>query len=320
MINLIEKFSNLSIEVKENEPLKNHTTFKIGGPAKYFCLLNKIQQIKPILQIAKDNQLKVFIIGGGSNLLVSDNGFDGLVLKFNFKQIEILGNRISVSADFPLGQLVTQTINNHLCGLEFATGIPGTIGGAVVGNAGAYGGELADLIDKIEVLNDKLEFQELKKADLKFRYRYSILKDNHFTVIKVYLLLSNCDSQKSIEEMKRIALDRYKKHPQEPSAGSTFKNIILTDEVKKKLEQKDIKIPEASLLYQKIPVALLIESLGLKGKTIGGAQISNKHANHLINIGNATADDVVQLMSLVKMKVRDELGIQLEEELRYVGF
>ena len=320
MLNIIKQFSDLSINIRQNEILKNHTTFKIGGPAKYFCVIDDYDQLMPVLKCAKKNNLDILIIGGGSNMLIADAGYNGLVIKFNIKEIKFIGQSVILSPDFPLGQLVGLAAVNNLSGLEFATGIPGTIGGAIVGNAGAYGGEMAEVVEKVEVIDEFFKKIILTKADLKFRYRTSILKNTAKILIKAHLSLKPGNFQKSAEIMKVYALDRFNKHPQQPSAGSTFKNIILTGEIEQNLRNKSLEIPEKFIEYQKIPVAWLIEQLGLKGFKIGGAQISEKHANHLINLGTATADNVVQLISLIKMKVRDELGIQLEEEIRYIGF
>lgn len=306
--------------IKENYPLKELTTFKIGGPARYFAIANNKNDLIEYLIFAKKNQLKIFIIGGGSNLLIADQGFDGLVIKINFNFIEINGEEIKVSADYLLNQLVGLSVSHGLTGLEFATGIPGTIGGAAVGNAGAYGSEIAEVVDKVEIIDHNGNNKILNKADLNYSYRESKLKHNGFILTYVYLKLIKGDKQKSIEQMNKLALDRWKKHPHLPSAGSSFKNIPLTDEIIKKITNQGLKLPEKFRQYKKIPAAWLIECLDLKGKQIGGAQISTQHANHLVNVGNAKADDVIQLIGLVKTKVRDEFGIQLEEEVRYVGF
>lgn len=227
---------------------------------------------------------------------------------------------IKVSADYLLNQLVGLTVGRSLTGLEFATGIPGTVGGATVGNAGAYGREMADIVEKVEIIDYHLNKEILTKTDLNYSYRESKLKHNGFVLTYIHLKLSWGDKQKSIEQMNKLALDRWQKHPHQPTAGSTFKNIPLTDEIVKKIENKGFKLPEKFIEYKKIPAAWLIECLDLKGKQIGGAQISTQHANHLANLNKARADEVVQLISLVKTKVRDEFGIQLEEEVRYVGF
>lgn len=317
---MIKKLKNIIPVVKENVSLKNYTSFKIGGPAKYLAIVNNEDTLIKLLKFAKEGSIKYLIIGKGSNLLVSDKGFDGLVIILKFDKLNFDGTKIEVSPDILLGKVIGSSVSQNLAGLEFATGIPGTVGGAVVGNAGAYGGEMADVIEKVEVLDENLDKKTLTKDELNFSYRNSIIKNSNTIVLNIFLELKKGNKQESLELMKKYAQDRFDKHPPDPSAGSTFKNVELTDEVIKTLESKKYDIPKQFYEYKKIPAAWLIDQIGLKGKQIGGAQISNKHANHLVNTGEAKADDVVQLISMVKTKIRDELGIQLEEEVRYIGF
>jgi len=317
---MIYQLKQIDPNIKENYPLKELTTFKIGGPAKFFSVVDNEKLLIKLLKFAKTNHFKFLIIGKGSNLLISDQGSNGLVIKLDFKEIVFKNSNVEVSADYPLNQLVALTVSKNLTGLEFATGIPGTIGGAAVGNAGAYDGQIGDIVKKVEVLDNNFQKQTLTNKALQFSYRNSILKRNNYILLKVYLKLKKGDKLKSVQRMNKIALTRWQNHPHQPSAGSIFKNVSLSDDLIKKIQSENYQIPEKFFEYKKIPAAWLIERVGLKGKKIGGAQISEKHANHLVNLGNAKADEVVQLISLVKMKVRDEFGIQLEEEVRYVGF
>jgi len=307
-------------KIQKNILFKNLTTFEVGGPARYFSLINDEPRLIKLLKFARKNKLKFLIIGEGSNLLVSDAGFDGLTIKLNFCSAVVKKNIIAASADMLLNQLVGLSVSRGLTGLEFATGIPGTVGGAVVGNAGAYGFQIADVLEKVEVLNKDFKKLTLDKKSLSFDYRYSSLMGKEQIVLKVFLKLKRGNQDQSIKKMIGLGHDRWQKHPHQPSAGSTFKNIILTKAVVKNLTDRGYKIPEKFFEYKKIATAWLIEQLGLKGQKIGQAQISEKHANHIVNCGNATADEVVQLISFVKTKARDQLGIQLEEEVRYVGF
>ncbi|MBU1131289.1 UDP-N-acetylmuramate dehydrogenase [Patescibacteria group bacterium] len=317
---MINELKKIDSTVKENYPFKELTTFKIGGPAGYFANVDNEELLIKLLKFCQENNLKYLLIGEGSNLLISDRGFDGLAIKLNFKRIEFDDQSVEASADFLLNQLVALSVSRSLSGLESMIGIPGTIGGAVAGNAGAYGSEIANVFEKAEVLDKNLEKKILAKSDMQFSYRDSLIKKNGYIILKVFLKLHQGNREESIKLMNKYALDRYQKHPHLPSAGSTFKNIILTDELVQKLKEKDYEISKKFYEYKKIPAAWLIENLGLRGYKIGYAQVSEKHANHLVNTGQATADDMVQLISYVKTKVRNELGIQLEEEVRYVGF
>lgn len=319
-IKVIKELKKIISDIKENVSLSDYTSFKIGGPARFFAVVDDEDNLIKLLKFAKKEKLKYLIIGEGSNMLAADAGFDGLVIKLNFKKISFNNAEIKVSSDFILTQLVGLAVGRGFSGLEFATGIPGTVGGAVVGNAGAYGGDMSGVVEKVEVIDGDCQKIKLLKSDLKFSYRDSILKDSGFVLLNVFLNLKPGDKMKLIELMNKHAVDRSQKHPYEPSAGSTFKNIPLTDEIAKIFKKQNLGIPQKFIDYKKIPAAWLIEQAGLKGKKIGQAQISEKHANHLVNLGGAAADEVVQLISLVKTKIRDEFGIQLEEEVRYIGF
>ncbi|MBT3690321.1 UDP-N-acetylmuramate dehydrogenase [bacterium] len=317
---MLDKFKKIDPDIKENFSLKEFTTFKIGGNCKYFSLVKDVKQLVELIKLARSNNVPIQLIGGGSNILISDNGFSGLVIKLQFNTLEIKDTNVEVSADIELSDLINQTVNSGLISLAVMMGIPGTIGGAVVGNAGAYGIQISNFFEKATVLDNNLEVKELSCDDLDFKYRHSILKENDWIVLNINLKLEKGDRDEALKKMSEIVDDRESKHPGFPSAGSTFKNIEINDEVISILKDKNIEIPNKFIEYKKIPAAFLIDHLGLKGKIIGGAQISDEHANHIINAKDAKADHVVQLISFVKMKVRDEIGIQLKEEVRYIGF
>lgn len=319
MSNIIEQLKKI-VKVQENYPLSQLTTFRIGGPAKYFCKVDSLDNLQAILNLAKVNNLTYFIIGGGSNLLVSDKGFNGLVIKLNFKELNFKDGTVIVSADMGLGFLIQQTLKNNLVGLEFAAGIPGTIAGAVVGNAGAYGGSISEVVDKIEVLDENLAVKTLTNKDLGFSYRYSILKEKQSIVLKVYLTLARGDIDKAKAEVTHYQMERLNKQPNFPSAGCVFKNIPLTAELLDKIKAKGYDLPEKFVDYQKVPIAWLTDQLGIRGKTIGGAQLSEVHGNYVINKDNATAEEVAMLISYIKQKIRAEFNIQLVEEICYIGF
>lgn len=310
----------------ENESLANHCTFKIGGPARYFFVAKNSEEIVKAAEAANELGLKIFIFSGGSNVLFSDDGFDGLVVKVNSSQLAVHGAdfKIETDAGVMLAEVVAAAMENSLSGLEWAAGIPGTVGGAVRGNAGAYGKSTGDSVEEVEalrIMNYELGIRNYRKEECKFGYRDSVFKHNKDIILKVILKLSPGDKNKIKEEMDKIFAARDGKIPADPSAGSFFKNIEVTDEIVKIIKEKTHEdVPTDYLQKGKIPAAWLVTLCDLGGKQIGGAKISEKHANFIVNAGDASAADVIALASLVKMKVRDEAGVQLEEEVEYVGF
>jgi len=310
----------LGSEVLENEPLANHCTFKIGGPARYFFIAKSSEEIVKAAEAAQDLGLKIFVLSGGSNVLFSDDGFNGLVIKIQNTKYEIQETKIIAEAGVKLAEVVKAAAEQGLLGLEWAAGIPGTVGGAVRGNAGAYGKSTGEAIERAEAL-EKLKVKNYSKEDCKFGYRESIFKKEGGIVLKVVFKLVPGDKNKIKEEMDKIFAARDGKIPQDPSAGSFMKNVEVTDEIVKTIKEYTHEdVPADYLEKGKIPAAWLITQCDLKGKQIGGAKISEKHANFIVNVGGATAADVIAFASLVKMKVRDETGVQLQEEIEYVGF
>jgi UDP-N-acetylmuramate dehydrogenase len=304
--------------VLENEPMKNHTTFRVGGPAKYFVAVDTKEKLFKAVKAAQDLNLPFFLVGGGSNMLVSDSGIDGLVINLLAGAIDFEGNNIVRSfAGNNLGKVIRTALEKNLGGMEFAGNIPGSIGGAVWGNAGAFGKGVGDFVKEVEVItrtNNEVVVKKLDKASCEFSYRESVFKKNPDWIIsEVVLELSLVENPE--EKIKEIANEqdgRCAKQPlQYPSAGCTFKNLIYSDEY--------VALKEWAV-QGKLPAARFIDELGLKGTKIGGAMISDKHANFIINVGDATASDIVQLISLVKGKVRDRFNVQLEEEVQYLGF
>ena len=294
------------MKFKKNVSLAKHTTFKIGGPAKYFYIAKTKQDLIKAIKTAKELNLLFFVLGGGSNLLVADKGFDGLVIKcqmsvINFLQLKA-GFKIVAGAGLPLEKLVNTSVEKGLTGMEWAIGIPGTLGGAIRGNAGAFGSSIADIIKEVEVLeiteNSSQQTKIFKNKDCKFGYRDSIFKHNSNLIILSAEIQLKKENKKEIQKkMKEHLKQRKKTQPLGfPSAGSIFKN------------PKGFSAGE------------LIEKCGLKGKKINGAQISEIHSNFIVNLGQAKAKDVEKLIKLVKQKVKQKLGIELGEEIQYLGF
>jgi len=304
-----------------------------------------IAEIKKALEFAGKNKLKIFILGGGSNILISDEGFDGLAIKIQNSKFKIQNSNIICDSGLSLVKIVSESIKNSLTGLEWAVGIPGTVGGAVCNNSGAYGKCMGDIIKEVEVIeigklgnketgNKKLEtgnlkikklrnweIEKLKNKQCQFSYRESVFKrEKKHIIISAILKLKKGNEKESRKKILEYLKSRAEKQPlQYPSAGSVFRNPILEDKLLKKLIQENPELENISR-NNAIPAGWFVEALGLKGKKIGEAMVSEKHGNFIVNAGGAKAEDVVILASLVKQKVRDNFGVQLREEIEYVGF
>lgn len=306
----------IGLPVLADEPLKKYTTFKIGGPAKFFVVVNDKAHLFKAVKAAVDLHIPFIILGGGSNVLIADSGIDGLVIKLEPGEMEVRGGRVTVFAGNLLGQFIREAVKSGLGGLEFAANIPGTIGGAVYGNAGAYGKGVGDFVDEVEVIvvDGEVGLKILNKEECEFAYRESIFKKNKNWIVSevAFALEKDASGEEKLAQIDAEWKKRLCSQPLDlPSAGCSFKNILYTDELKKF---------EAWAVKGKLPAAKFIEEAGLKGQKIGGAMVSDKHANFILNFDSATADDVIQLISLVKTKVRDEFNVQLEEEVQYLGF
>lgn len=320
MKDLIQDLQKLNIELRINEPLSHHTTYRIGGPAELFALAKTKDELVNLVMLARKHGEKYFVLAGGSNILVSDNGLTGLTIKNQYSELDFQENFIRVSSGYSLAGFIVRCLRENYIGLEFAAGIPGTIGGAIVGNAGAYGRSIGEILEKVEVLDDQNNRIFLSNAELKFSYRHSFLKEVDYIVLDGYFKLPRGDVKQSLEKIRSTITERNQKHPFEPSCGSTFKNIELTPQNLEQFAKADFTIPEQYLKYGKLPTGFIIQELGLKGTKIGQVKISEKHANYLVNVGGAKADEVVQMISYIKQQIRDKIGVQLEEEVRYIGF
>ena len=287
--------------VFENEPMSMHTTFRIGGPARYFAIVNSEEDLIKTIKLVREENQEYFVLGNGSNILVSDKGFDGVVLQLSgeFDTIHLSGNNIIAGSGLLLSQVAKTALDNSLAGLEFASGIPGTIGGAIVMNAGAYGSEMKDVVKAVRILwlePDEPTIETLTLDDLKLSYRYSILKERKGIVLDVKLTLKPGSKEEIKSIMDDLAAKRREKQPLEyPSAGSTFKR------------------PEGYF------AAKLIEDAGLKGYKVGTAMVSDKHAGFVVNTGGAKATEVKQVMDHVVHTVNQSTGITLEPEVILLG-
>ncbi|MEA1937006.1 MAG: UDP-N-acetylmuramate dehydrogenase [Patescibacteria group bacterium] len=315
----------MSIEIQKNISLSKYTSFKIGGTAKYFCVVENGNEIKEALKFAEKNKLNVFILGGGSNLLISDQGFNGLVIKIHNSQFTIHNSNIICGSGLSLVKLISESIKNNLTGLEWAAGIPGTVGGAVANNAGANGMSMSDIVKEAEILeigNWKLEIRKLRNKECGFSYRNSVFKkEKKYIILSVVLKLENGSREESKKIILKYLKSRSDKQPLEyPSAGSIFKNPAIDDDHLAKLIKKYPELKDISK-NNTIPAGWLIGQIDeLRNKKIGGTMISEKHCNFIVNFDNAKAEEMIILISLIKQKVRMYFGIQLKEEIEYVGF
>lgn len=285
--------------VKIDEPMRKHTNFKIGGNADVFVIAKNIEEIKCVIKFSKENNILLTILGNGSNVLVSDKGIRGIVLQVGTKEIKIEKQKnalVEVEAGVMLGALAQVLLKQSISGFEFAAGIPGSIGGAIRMNAGAYGGEMKDIVKDVTVLNEKCEISVLTNEECEFSYRHSRFTDSKEIVIKVTLELPLGDEAEIKAKMDEYDQSRKEKQPLNlPSAGSTFKR-------------------GADFITAK-----LIDECGLKGYTSGDAQVSTLHAGFVVNLGNATAQDVLNVVSHVKQVVLEKTGKQIELEVELLG-
>lgn len=284
--------------ILEQESMKKHTTFRIGGPADIFAVPDTIEKAAKIIGICREQKVPFYVIGNGSNLLVSDQGYRGVVVQVykNLSAIEIKGDIITAQAGAMLSVIAKKAMAASLTGFEFASGIPGTVGGAAVMNAGAYGGEMKQVLTEVTVLTREGELRRIPSEELKLGYRYSVIPEKGWIVLEAKLKLHRGDYDMIKARMDELKEKRVEKQPLElPSAGSTFKR------------------PEGYFAGK------LIMDAGLRGFSVGGAQISEKHCGFVVNTGEATAKDVRDLIREVSRQVKTKFGVELEPEVKMLG-
>jgi len=325
--------------IRRNILLKDYTTFRIGGRAKYFFSAQTKKDLILAVKVAKKNKLPFFVLGGGSNLLVSDKEFKGLIIKIKNQELKVKNNKIFVEAGVVLNQLVNTALKNNLSGLEWAAGIPGTVGGAICENAGAFNKSTRDLVKNVEVLevaNCKIKI--LNNKDCNFRYRDSIFKHKkNLIVLSATLQLKKINRKEIKERIKKYLNYRKETQPLNyPSAGSIFKNpkgfsgaaaSFAAARQGEEDESSSLATERAKIskggkerIFFDFAAARMIEECGLKGKRIGNVKISEKHANFIVNLGQGKAKDVKKLIELAKKRVKNKFGIDLKEEICYLGF
>ncbi|MFA5853699.1 MAG: UDP-N-acetylmuramate dehydrogenase [Patescibacteria group bacterium] len=310
--------------LKKDEPLAKHVHIRIGGPADFYLEAKSSEEIAQAVEAAVSDNLPFAIFGGGSNTLPSDEGFRGLVIQAANRAWRIEGTRVIAEAGVPSGFLARKTAEAGLTGLEWAVSLPGTIGGAVRGNAGCFGGEIKDILVSVDVLrvaDGRVERNVCKNEECSFAYRESRFKRSHDAVLSAEFMLASATKESCLAKLEDVLSKRKADQPNEaPSAGCMFKNFDFKDEAELAKLKEHVEVPDMFVRAKRLPAGWLIEQADLKGKTIGGAQVSTKHGNFLLNLGNATASDVLQLISLIKMRIRDDYGLQLEEEVQLLGF
>lgn len=287
-----------SQNISTGEWMKDHTSFKIGGPADLFVTPENTSELKAVLEVCRTYNVPYYVIGNGSNLLVDDRGIRGVVIQLykNFGDIEVKGSEITVYSGALLSRAANIALEHELTGFEFAQGIPGTMGGAVAMNAGAYGGEIKDVIISAEVMDSKGCIKVLSKEELALGYRSSIVQTNDYIVLKATLRLKKGDKQDIAALMKELAGRRRDKQPLEmPSAGSTFKR------------------PEGHFAGK------LIMDAGLRGYKIGGAMVSEKHCGFVVSDGTATFEDVKRLIEYIQLTVKDKFDVSLHPEIKIIS-
>ena len=298
--NFYDKLNNVIAKdsILIDEPMSRHTTFRVGGPADFFVTPKAKEEVRDVIRICKEAGMPYYIIGNGSNLLVSDAGYRGVIVQIykEMNEVKVEGDLVKAQAGALLSGIAAKALGAELSGFEFASGIPGTIGGACVMNAGAYGGEMKDVLESVTVLTGEGKIIELGRNELELGYRTSVIAKKGYIVLGAVLKLERGDGEKIKTYMDELKEKRVTKQPLEyPSAGSTFNR------------------PEGYFAGK------LIEDAGLRGFQVGGAQVSEKHCGFVINRDHATAADIMELMRQVQIRVKENSGVDLEPEVKRLG-
>jgi len=309
-----------TLSFAQNFKLAPLNSFNVGGPAKFFFRAKNVRSLKQAHEFARESGMPFRVIGGGTNILVADSGFPGLIIRADFQNIKVRKNEIEAGAGVPMGTLVSLAEKNNLGGLEWAAGLPGTLGGAIYGNAACFGGEVGAIIRSIPALDPEGALREISGCDAAFDYRTSRFKKSGEIIVSAVLVLS----PKREDSLSAVDILRERKEHQplgERSEGCMFKNIeaftqpLLVHRAFKKMPELRMRMNNL-----RIPAGYLIDRAGLRGFRLKNVGVSNHHANFMVNYGNATADEMQILISLVKQKVRRKFGFLLEEEVQMIGF
>ncbi len=293
---MLRELCKISENVVFDEEMKNHTTFKIGGRADVFIKAKSVDEIQKVLEFCKNNGVDCFIMGNGSNLLVGDNGIRGVVMQIDMAGCEVDGESVYAEAGILMSGLAKKILAAELTGFEFASGIPGALGGGIFMNAGAYGGELKDIIEEVTYIDEENKIKTAKQPELDFSYRHSMFSDRNCVILSCVMRLEKGNAEEIKAKMADFTRRRNEKQPVNmPSAGSTFKR------------------PEGYFAGK------LIQDAGLMGYSVGGAQVSEKHAGFVVNKGGATAKDVLDLIEHIQKTVKEKFDVALEPEIKKIG-
>jgi len=310
-------------KIQKQVSLAPLTTFKIGGPAEYYLETGGKEELEAALGWAKENELEITFLGGGSNVLINDEGIEGLVITLSNKDFEIKENKIICGAAASLSKTAQGAAKHGLSGLEWGAGIPrAQIGGSVAGNAGAFGTNTSEVVEVVEAFNlKKGKWEKFSREDCEFGYRTSIFKKSkNYLIFSATLKLEEKDAEEVKKKTEEILKARQEVQPKKPNAGSMFKNLEFSYLKERNPDMAERAEMEGVVKNNMIGSGWLVEQRDLKGKEIGGAQVSREHGNFIINKNKATALDVITLISYVKQKVRNEFNVQLQEEIQYLGF
>lgn len=325
MLDVTAQFrERFSARLIEREPMARHTNFRVGGPARWYCDARSAEDIADAVRIAQDGDVPWLVVGGGSNMLVADRGYDGLVIQVAVRDIAVDGTRVAAGAGAITAAVARAAGDAGCVGFEWAISLPGTIGGAVRGNAGCFGGEMRLMVDRVHVFDAmQRSFRELQNAECEFAYRSSMFKKNAgLVVVRVVLSLQAGDARACQERMAVFLAQRRAKQPLErPSAGCLFTNVLVEDLNADAVSHLDGAGDWRSVVHDgQLPAGWLIEQLRMKGLRVGGAQVSAQHGNFVVNLGGATAADIAALSVTVQAKAQEVFGIALHEEVQRVGF
>lgn len=305
-----------------DEPMSKHTNFRIGGPAKLYFVAHGADALLEAIQVAEEAGVPWFVFGGGSNLLVADTGYEGLVIQSALRTLTLEQDTLQMESGVITALAARKAAEAGLMGFEWAIGVPGTIGGAVYGNAGCYGGEMKDVVEAVDAyrVSDRQRVR-YTNAECVFAYRESRFKKEPHVILGCTIRLKSGDAATSKTRMQEIVETRKLKQPLElSSAGCAFKNFEFSDIAEIATLQSKTDVSEQMIQNKTISVGWLVDRVGARGLHVGGISVSEKHGNFLVNTGNGTASDVIELVSLIKTKIRDEFGIQVHNEIQLLGF
>lgn len=319
----VEAFVEHIPSTKFDELMSKHTSFRIGGPARLYVVAHSSDEAVAAIRAAQALKIPFYLFGGGSNMLVADQGYEGVMIQLANRTLSIEGTKVMVESGVITGLVARKTVESGLTGFEWAIGVPGTIGGAIYGDAGCYGGEMRDSVTAVHVYDlTTHEYKTLDREACEFGYRESRFKRESFLILGCELELTQSeDIEKGKKRMEEIMQMRKEKQPlEQSSAGCAFKNFEFDDPSVLDILRREVDVPEDMIKRGSLGAGWLVDQAGFRGQSVGQIEVSQKHGNFLVNKGQAKAEDVIAMISVIKRKIRDEFGIEMHEEVQYVGF